>query len=73
MDLWTRREFAEAVLRVLAPLALVRELRARDALAAPARIAASDLLARVDEASRALASGAARPAEWQAQIGRAHV
>jgi hypothetical protein len=63
-----RREFAEALLRGLAPLALLRELPARDALAAPARIAAADLLARVDEASRALASGAARPAEWQARV-----
>jgi hypothetical protein len=63
-----RREFAEAVLRAIGPLALLRELRARDALAAPARMEAADLLARVDEASRALASGAARPAEWQARV-----
>jgi hypothetical protein len=64
----TRREFAEAVLGVLGPVALLRELRAREALAAPVRIAAGDLLARVDEASRALASGASRPAEWQARV-----
>ena len=64
----TRREFAKAVLRVLGPLALLRELGAREALAAPARIAARVLLARADEASRALASGAARPAEWQARV-----
>ncbi len=56
------------MLRTLGPLALLRELQAREALGAPARIAAGDLLARVDEASRALAAGAARPAEWQSRV-----
>ena len=37
MARWTRRQFAQTVLRTLGPLALVRELRARDALGAPAR------------------------------------
>lgn len=55
-------------MRTLGPLALLRELRARDALAAPARIAAGELLSRVDEASRALAAGRVRPGEWQARV-----
>jgi hypothetical protein len=67
-ETWTRRRLAETVLRVLGPLALLRELSARGALAAPMKFAARDLLSRVDEASGALAARRLRPAEWQARV-----
>ena len=64
----TRREIAESFLRALVPVALLRELRGREALAAAARSLAADFLAQVDDASRALAAGRVRPREWQARV-----
>ena len=63
-----RRQLAESLLRVLAPVALLRELTAREVLAAPARQLARGFLARVDEASRALGDRRLRPRDWQGRV-----